>query len=64
MEENPSVAAGSQKTPLNNDDQLSSENPKAKRVFNTKGFKKRKAIGRHKSGKQKSRRTIGLPAER
>ena len=52
MEENPAVAAGSQK--LNNDDQISSENPKAKRVYNTKGFKRRKTLGRHKTtGKQK-----------
>ena len=48
MEENPAVAAGNQK--LNDDDQISSDKPKAKRVYNTKGFKKRKAIGRHKSG--------------
>ena len=51
MEENPAVAAGSQK--LNNDDQISSDKPKAKRVYNTKGFKRRKTLGRHKSGKQK-----------
>ena len=52
MEENPAAAAGNPK--LSNDDQTTSENPKAKRVYNTKGFKKRKAIGRHKSsGKQK-----------
>ena len=52
MEENPAAAAGNPK--LSNDDQTTSENPKAKRVYNTKGFKKRKAIGRHKfSGKKK-----------
>ena len=50
MEENPAAAAGSQQ--LSNDDQTTSENPKAKRVYNTKGFKKRKKLGRHKNGHQ------------
>ena len=63
MEENPAAAAGNPK--LSNDDQTTSENPKAKRVYNTKGFKKRKAIGRHKfSGKKNNHHTIGLLAGR